>query len=80
VGAVAVVVVGVLGVVDEVVAVGEARAGEVRHPDEVAPVLVGDPGVDDRDDHALAAGPLPGLGHVDHPEVPLLRGTPGRWE
>ena len=70
--AVAVVVVGVLGVMDEVVARCEAHTLEVRHPDEGAFRLVGHACVEDGDDDALAVRYLPGLRHADELQVPLL--------
>ena len=54
--------VGVVG--DEVVAGDELDAGQVGH--------LGDAGVDDRDDHALALAQLPGVGQADLAQVPLV--------
>src|SRR5262249_36905308 len=72
VGAVAVIVVGMLGIVHEVIALGEPGLGQIRNLVEALPVLVGDAGVDDRDHDAVAVGDLPGVGHADLDEVPLV--------
>ena len=39
---------------------------------ELLVVLVADAGVEHRDDHAVAVGELPRVGHADLPEVPLV--------
>ena len=70
--AVAVVVVGVRVVVEEVVRIGERCPREVRRPFEVAEVLIGDAGVDDGDDHAFALRGVPGVVGGDQAKVPLV--------
>ena len=61
--AVAVIVAGVGAVVDEVPAGDDLGLRQIRH--------LGDAGVDDGDDHALALRGLPGLLGVDLLQVPL---------
>ena len=62
--AVAVVVGGVVVVGDEVVAGDELGLGQIAD--------LGDAGVDDGDDRALALAELPGVGHADLAQVPLV--------
>ncbi len=70
--AVAVVIVGVRVVVVEVVRAGERRARQVWRPLEAAEVLVGDAGVEDGDDDALALRCVPGVVGGDQAQVPLV--------
>ena len=70
--AVAVIVVGVGAIGDEVVGLHEAEALQILDGVERAVILVGDAGVEHRDDHPLAVGELPRVGHADLAHVPLL--------
>ena len=70
--AVTVVIVRVRGVADEVVRIDERQPLEVGQLVKLLVVLVRDAGIEHGDDDTVAVGELPGLGHADLAEVPLV--------
>ncbi len=65
VGAVAVVIVGVVIIVDEIMPLDESGTGQVWRLSKILEVLISYPGIHDGHRHATAVAQIPGGGHLD---------------